>query len=79
MSARGHVATAWCEREEHARCHGSLLAETGWHWYCACPCHPTPRRNYVYDNCAALEQLEIDRVAFRQLFPAAGRSAVGES
>lgn len=34
--------TGFCRRDEHDECHGKLLSATGWHWFCACQCHPTP-------------------------------------
>lgn len=36
--------TGWCERSEHEKCRGELRSSTGWHWWCACHCHPEPSR-----------------------------------
>lgn len=33
--------TGWCQhRDEHEKCTGTLYTGTGFHWLCACRCHP---------------------------------------
>ena len=59
--------TGWCERGEHSSCHGTLRAGTGYHWWCACRCHPEPTSADAHaapdDVRAAIAQFHRDRTA----------------
>lgn len=40
---RNHYDLNWaCENDNHDACEGSLRWATGFHWFCACDCHPEP-------------------------------------
>ena len=39
--------TGNCERGEHHNCSRILRGATGYHWWCACSCHPNePKANF---------------------------------
>jgi hypothetical protein len=40
VSAEASDLTGHCRNESHDDCGGVLLSATGYHWWCACPCHP---------------------------------------
>ena len=34
--------TGWCAKANHEGCNGTLRTGVGFHWFCACTCHPEP-------------------------------------
>lgn len=42
--------TGWCESSQCSRCDGVLHTGHDWHWFCACPCHPEPKRDGKNDR-----------------------------
>jgi hypothetical protein len=39
--------TGHCGYGHHDRCNGILTGGTGFHWFCACSCHPEPAEGPV--------------------------------
>lgn len=65
-----HDVSGWCIREEHTYCHdvlqGSLTSATGFHWACACPCHPEPELPYGEDGWRALQTWKNARLKLEE-------------
>lgn len=57
-----HDVTGHCESKAHRKCQefkGILRAGTGFHWFCACSCHPEP----TFRDCAPTTPLHDFRRA----------------
>lgn len=39
--------TGWCAKRLHESCDGTLRTGQGFHWWCACTCHPVPEPTLV--------------------------------
>ena len=57
--------TGFCERGVHEGCGGSLRGAVGFHWWCACECHPSPKIGWSPDHSKALNTWEAARAANR--------------